>query len=94
MVTHNPKVVVEDETVWLTQKAMAALFDCSVSNVNRHLKAVFESGELHAGSVIKDFLITAAHGKSCQAKHYDLGAVISVGYQVRIVVLETAYSGL
>ena len=49
--------------MWHTQKAMAALFDCSVANVNRHLKAIFESGELHEDSTIKDFLIVAAYGK-------------------------------
>lgn len=76
------QVVVEDETVWLTQKAMAALFDCSVANVNQHLKSVFDSGELAEDSVIKDFLITAADGKNYKTKHYNLDAVISVGYRI------------
>ena len=76
------QVVVEDETVWLTQKAMATLFDCSVANINQHLKSVFDSGELAEGSVIKDFLITAADGKNYKTKHYNLDAVISVGYRI------------
>lgn len=76
------QVIVEDETVWLTQKAMATLFDCSVGNINKHLKTVFEASELHEDSVIEDFSITAADGKSYKTKHYNLDAVISVGYRV------------
>lgn len=76
------QVVVEGETVWLTQKAMAALFDCSVGNINKHLKSVFESGELTPDSVIEDFSITATDGKSYRTKHYNLDAVISVGYRI------------
>lgn len=80
--TQGIQVLVQDETVWLTQKAMAALFDCSVANVNMHLKAVFESGELDEGPTIKDFLIVAQDGKTRTTKHYNLDAVISVGYRV------------
>lgn len=76
------QVIVEDETVWLTQKAMAVLFDCSVANINQHLKAVFDSGELAQESVIKNFLITASDGKNYATKHYNLDAVISVGYRI------------
>lgn len=76
------QVIIEGETVWLTQKAMATLFDCSVGNINKHLKTVFESGELHEDSVIENFSITAADGKSYKTKHYNLDAVISVGYRV------------
>lgn len=76
------QVVVEDETVWLTQKAMATLFDCTVANINQHLKSVFESGELQESLTIKDFLIVAADGKKRTAKHYNLDAVISVGYRI------------
>lgn len=76
------QVYVQDETVWLTQKAMAALFDCSVANINMHLKGIFTDGELTECSVIKDFLITASDGKRYRTKHYNLDAVISVGYRI------------
>ena len=76
------QVAVEDETVWLTQKAMATLFDCTVGNINKHLKAVFESGELAEAAVIEHFSITAADGKNYTTKHYNLDAVISVGYRI------------
>ena len=79
------QVVVEDETVWLTQKAMAALFDCTVANINMHLKAVFESGELSEAATIKDFLIVAVDGKNRRTKHYNLDAVISVGYRINSI---------
>lgn len=79
------QVIVQDETVWLTQKAMASLFDCSVSNVNQHLKAVFDSGELDQDATIKDFLIVASDGKNREAKHYNLDAVISIGYRINSI---------
>jgi len=82
--TGNPQVEVriEDETVWLTQKLMAELFDTTVQNINMHLTGIFESGELQENSVIKEFLITANDGKNYTAKHYSLDAVIAVGYRV------------
>lgn len=70
----------ENETVWLTQKLMAALFDVSVPTINEHLKNIFDSGELYADSVIRKFRITAADGKSYDTKHYNLDTIISVGY--------------
>ena len=54
------QVYVQDETVWLTQKAMATLFNCTVSNINMHLKSIFNDAELDKDSVVKDFLITAS----------------------------------
>ena len=79
------QVIVEDETVWLTQKAMATLFGCTVANVNMHLKAVFDSGEIEEISTIKDFLIVASDGKNRTTKHYNLDAVISVGYRINSI---------
>jgi hypothetical protein len=75
----------EDETVWLTQKLMAALFDVTVPTVNEHLKNIFESGELGADSVVRKFRTTAADGKSYTTNHYNLDAIISVGYRVNSV---------
>lgn len=77
------EVRLENETVWLTQKLMAELFQTTVPNINMHLKNVFEEGELDANSVIKDFLITAADGKNYRTKFYNLDAIISVGYRIR-----------
>ncbi len=53
----------QDETIWLTQKLMAELFDVSIPTINEHLKNIFESGELQSDSVIRKFRITAADGK-------------------------------
>lgn len=75
----------EDETVWLTQKLMAELFAVSIPTVNEHLKNIVDSGELSAESVIRKFRITAADGKSYATNHYNLDAIISVGYRVNSV---------
>ena len=72
----------EDETIWLTQKLLATLFGVSVPTINEHLKNIFKSGELHEEAVIRNFLITAADGKTYNTKHYNLDAIISVGYRV------------
>ena len=76
------EVRLQDETVWLTQKLMAELFQTSVPNINMHISNIFEEGEL-ADSVIKDFLTTAADGKNYQTKFYNLDVIISVGYRVK-----------
>ena len=72
----------EDENIWLTQKMMATLYDVAVAAINQHLKKVFEDGELREESVIKKYLITAADGKSYNTKHYNLQAIIAVGFKV------------
>ena len=72
----------EDENIWLTQKMMATLYDVSVAAINQHLKKVLEDGELREESVIKKYLITAADGKSYNTKHYNLQAIIAVGFKV------------
>ena len=72
----------EDENIWLTQKMMAMLYDVSVSAINQHLKRIFADGELTEESVIKKYLITAADGKSYNTKHYNLQAIIAVGFKV------------
>ena len=75
----------EDGTLWLTQKMMADLFDVKVSTINEHLKNVFSEGELDESSVIRNFRITASDGKSYNTNHYNLDAVISVGYRVNSI---------
>jgi hypothetical protein len=73
----------QNETVWLAQKQLAELFGSSVQNINIHLKNIFEEQELDQAAVIKDFLITAADGKNYRTKHYNLDAIISVGYRIK-----------
>jgi len=73
----------QDESVWLTQKLMAALFGVSIPTVNQHLKNIFANNELQADSVIRNFLITATDGKNYNTQFYNLDAIISVGYRVK-----------
>ena len=72
----------EDENIWLTQKMMSTLYDVSVSAVNQHLKRIFQDNELEEGSVIKKYLTTAADGKNYNTKHYNLQAIIAVGFKI------------
>ena len=76
-------VRIEDENVWLTQKMIAGLFDVSVPTVNEHLKNICEGGELDEKAVIRNFRITAADGKGYDTKHYNLDAILAVGYRVK-----------
>ena len=75
-------VYLEDETLWLSQKELATLFDVTTATINYHLKGIFESNELDQNSVIRKFLITARDGKQYNTLHYNLDAIISVGYRV------------
>lgn len=72
----------ENDTIWLTQKLMASLFDVTVPTINEHLKNIFSSGELEQGSVLRKFRTTAADGKQYNTHFYNLDAIISVGYRV------------
>ncbi len=72
----------EDENIWLTQKMMAELYAVSVPAINQHLKRIFGDNELEESSVIKQYLIAAADGKSYQTKHYSLQAIIAVGFKI------------
>lgn len=75
-------VAVADETIWLTQRGMAELFDCSSDNIGLHLKNIFKSGELDENSVTEESSATASDGKTYKMKFYNLDAIISVGYRV------------
>ena len=79
------QVLYKDETIWATQKAMAALFDVGVPAINKHLKNIFDSGELMADSVISKMETTASDGKIYQTAFYSLDAIISVGYRVNSI---------
>lgn len=72
-----------DGTVWLTQLEMAELFLTTKQNVAKHLKAIFAEGELDQDSVVNYWLTTAADGKNYRAAHYNLDAILAVGYRVR-----------
>ncbi|MBD5260461.1 MAG: virulence RhuM family protein [Bacteroides sp.] len=76
------QVVYRDESIWCTQKAMAQLFDVGVPAISKHLKNIFEAGELAEDSVISKMETTAADGKNYTTTFYNLDAIISVGYRV------------
>ena len=78
-------VLVENETMWLTQKMMADLFGTTTQNVQQHLDAIYRSGELDEDSTIKIFLTVRQEGSRTvnrSVKHYNLDAIIAVGYRV------------
>ncbi|MFT3830248.1 MAG: virulence RhuM family protein [Opitutaceae bacterium] len=77
------EVRLEGETVWLSQKLMAELFQKDVRTINEHLQNIFEEGELQADAVIRKFRITAGDGKSYETQFYNLEAILAVGYRVR-----------
>ena len=78
----NLGVILENETVWLSQKQMAELFNCSADNISLHLKNIFREAELSENSVTEKYSVTASDGKNYKVKHYNLEAIISVGYRV------------
>lgn len=76
------QVKYQNENLWLTQKVMAELFDCSTDNISLHLKNIFKENELEQNLVTEEFSDTASDGKNYKIKFYNLDAVISVGYRV------------
>ena len=77
--------VIKDETIWLTQKAMAELFDCTTDNISLHLKNIYADGELNESSTTEEFSIVQQEGSrkvKRKIKFYNLDAIISVGYRV------------
>lgn len=76
------EVRVEDQTVWLTQKLIGALFDVDVRTVSEHLQNIFNSGELVEAAVVRKFRNTASDGKSYLTAFYNLDAIIAVGFRV------------
>ena len=73
----------QDETVWLSLEQMSTLFDRDKSTVSRHIKNVFDEGELDRNTVVANFATTAADGKTYQVDYYNLDVIISVGYRVK-----------
>lgn len=76
------EVRLQDETIWLSQKLMGALFECSSDNISLHLKHIFQDGELEESSVTEYFSATAADGKNYKTRFYNLDAIIAVGYRI------------
>ena len=76
------EVRVQGETIWLSQKLMSALFDCTTDNISLHLKNIFSEGELDECSTTELFSVVASNGKTYNTKHYNLDAIIAVGYRV------------
>lgn len=76
------EVRLQNDTIWLSQKLMAVLFDCSTDNISLHLKNIFSDGELNPDSVTEEFSVTASDGKNYRTKHYNLDAIIAIGYRI------------
>ncbi len=80
--TESIEMRYEDENIWLTQKLIAELYDVAVSTINYHINKILADNELIADSVIRNFRITAADGKTYRTKHYGLQMTIAVGFKV------------
>ena len=79
------EVRLEEENVWLTQNAMAELFDTTRNNITMHIKNIFKEEELDPISVSKESLLTAKDGKKYKTKFYNLDLIISIGYRVKSI---------
>ena len=73
----------DEDTVWLSLDQMAELFQRDKSTISRHIKNIFEEGELQRNSVVANFATTASDGKTYQVDYYNLDVIISVGYRVK-----------
>ena len=81
----NVKVAIKDDTIWVTQRGMAELFDCSADNISLHIKNIYKDGELQESATAEDFSVVQNEGSrqvSRNIKFYNLDAIISVGYRV------------
>lgn len=75
-------VNIQNEDIWMNQDVMANLYDTTKNNISMHLKNIFDEGELEKDSVVKKFLTTASDGKKYNVLHYNLDAIIAVGYRI------------
>src|SRR4051794_24416906 len=80
--TTRVQIRFEGDSVWLSQKAMAELFQKDVRTISERIRTVFEEAELRSESVIRNFRITAADGKQYDTQHYSLDVIVSAGYRV------------
>lgn len=76
------EAIYADENIWLTQKMMGTLYNVNVRTINEHLQKIFKDNELQDDTVIRKFRITASDGKNYDTQHYNLSAIIAVGYKV------------
>ncbi|GBU28149.1 hypothetical protein R84B8_01707 [Treponema sp. R8-4-B8] len=79
------EVRVQDGTIWLSQKLIATLFDCSTDNISLHLKSIYAEGEISESATTEDFSVVQQEGnREVQriVKHYNLDAIIAVGYRI------------
>ena len=79
------EIIYKDETLWVSQKAIATLFDCSTDNISLHLRNIYAQEEINPDTTTEDFSVVVSNGKTYNVKHYNLDAVISVGYRVNSV---------
>jgi hypothetical protein len=77
------EVQFENDTVWLSQAQLVALYQSSKANVSEHIKHIFEEGELSEEAVVRNFRTTAADGKNYSVAHYNLDMIISLGYRIK-----------
>ena len=84
--TIHLEVRMADETVWLTQAQLVELYQSSKANISEHIRHIFEEGELDENSVVRNFRINAADGKSYKTKFYNLDMIISLGYRVKSMI--------
>lgn len=77
-------VTFDNDTVWLSLDQLATLFQRDKSTISRHIRNVFNEGELNRNSVVAKFATTATDGKTYQVDYYNLGVIISIGYRVKI----------
>ena len=82
-VSNRIEVRIEDETVWLTRRQIATLFNRDVKTIGKHINTVFSEGELMKIAVVAKFATTASDGKTYQVEYYNLDVIISVGYRVK-----------
>ena len=81
--TTHVQLLVDGQTVWMSQNAIAELFETSKQNVGQHIKNILEDSELSEDSVVKNYFTTAADGKKYRTKHYNLDMILAIGYRVR-----------
>ena len=81
--TTRVQLLVDGQTVWMRQIAIAELFETSKQNVGQHIKNIVEDSELSEDSVVKNYFTTAADGKTYKTKHYNLDMSLAIGYRVR-----------
>ena len=81
--TTRVQLLVDGDSAWMPQIAIAELFETSKQNVGQHIKNIVADSELSEDSVVKDYFTTATDGKKYRTKHYNLDMILAIGYRVR-----------